>query len=56
MALEKQHLMAEGAGALAIAALLRSPERFAGMSVVLLVSGSKLGMDTLRELLAVEPG
>jgi len=52
MALGKQHLMIEGAGALSIAALVRNPERFAGQTVVLIISGSKLGMDTLRELLA----
>jgi threonine dehydratase len=52
LALGKQHLMIEGAGALSIAALVRNPERFAGQTVVLIVSGSKLGMDTLRELLA----
>ncbi len=52
LALGKQHLMIEGAGALSIAALVRNPERFAGQTVVLIISGSKLGMDTLRELLA----
>ncbi len=52
LGLEKQHLLIEGAGALSIAALLQQPERFAGQTVVLIVSGAKLGMDTLRELLA----
>jgi len=51
-AAERQHLLIEGSGALSIAALLRDPQRFAGQTVVLIVSGSKLGMDTLRELMA----
>lgn len=51
-AAERQHLLIEGSGALAIAALLRDPERFSGSTVVLVVSGSKLGMDDLRRLLA----
>ncbi|MCH7825857.1 MAG: threonine/serine dehydratase [Acidobacteria bacterium] len=50
--LDKQHLMVEGAAALPIACLMRNPRRFAGQSVVLLVSGSKLGLGTLRALLA----
>jgi len=52
VALGKQHLLVEGAGALPIAALMRNPQRFAGQSVVVLVSGSKLGLETLRALLA----
>ena len=52
VALDKQHLMVEGAGALPIASLMRNPQRFAGQGVVLLVSGSKLGLETLRALLA----
>jgi len=52
LAAERQHVLIEGSGALSIAAFLRDPERFNGQSVVLVVSGSKLGMDTLRELLA----
>jgi threonine dehydratase len=50
--LERQHLMIEGASALTIAALMRNPLRFAGQTVVLLVTGSKLGLATLRDLLA----
>ncbi len=56
VALDKQHLMVEGAGALPIASLMRNPQRFAGQSVVLLVSGSKLGLETLRALLAAAEG
>lgn len=52
LAAERQHLLVEGAGALSIAALRRDPERFSGRTVVLLVSGSKLGFDTLRQLMA----
>ncbi len=56
VALDKQHLMVEGAGALPIASLMRNPQRFAGQSVVLLLSGSKLGLETLRALLAATEG
>lgn len=56
MAAEHEHLLIEGAGALSIAALKRDPERFSGHTVVLLVSGSKLGLDTLRHLLAASGG
>jgi threonine dehydratase len=55
VAVEHQHVLAEGSGALAVAALMRDPERFAGQTVVLLVSGSKLGMEALRQLLAERP-
>jgi len=51
LALANEHLMIEGAAALAIAALARTPRRFAGQTVVLVLSGSKLSMQTLRELL-----
>ena len=52
VALDKHHMLIEGAGVLPIAVLLRNPRRFAGQTVVLLASGSKLALDTLRELLA----
>jgi len=52
LALDKQHVLIEGAAAMPIAALVRNPERFAGQTVVLVVSGAKLGIGTLRELLA----
>ena len=55
LALDKQHLLIEGAAALSIAALARTPGRFAGQTVVLVLSGSKLGMETLRELISGEP-
>ncbi len=51
LALERQHLLIEGAGALGIAALCRNPERFEGQTVVVVVSGSKLDMNALRRLL-----
>ena len=52
VALDKEHQMIEGSGALAIASLVRNPQRFTGQTVVLVLSGSKLGLETLRELLA----
>lgn len=53
---ERQHLLIEGAAALSIAALTRDPERFSGQTVVLLVSGSKLNFDTLRQLVIASGG
>lgn len=51
LAAEHEHVLVEGSGALAIAALSREPKRFVGQTVVLVASGSKLAMDALRELL-----
>ena len=50
LALDKHHMMIEGAAALSIAALLKSADRFAGQTVVLVLSGSKLSLETLRML------
>lgn len=43
--------LVEGAGALSVAAFLHARQRFAGRRVVLIISGSRLGLDGLRMLL-----
>jgi len=48
--LEKHFMLVEGAGALSIAAFMKIKERFSGKNVVLVVSGSKVSMATLKEI------
>ena len=43
--------LAEGAGALSVASLLQHPERFAGRTVVCVISGSRIPLDTLAQVL-----
>ncbi|MGD2245892.1 MAG: threonine/serine dehydratase [Candidatus Aminicenantes bacterium] len=52
--LEKHFMLIEGAGALSVASFLKSKERFKGKNVVLIISGSKLTLDTLREVISSE--
>ena len=49
--LEKHFMLIEGAAALSVAAFCRSPERFKGQRVVLLLSGARLSPDTLYDIL-----
>ncbi|RMG60296.1 MAG: pyridoxal-phosphate dependent enzyme, partial [Bacteroidetes bacterium] len=49
--LEKHYLMVEGAAALSVAALRREARRWAEKSVVLVLCGRKLGLETLRGLI-----
>jgi threonine dehydratase len=49
--LEKQYLLVEGAGALSVAAFIKQIDRFKGKNVVLILSGSKISLDTLRQIL-----
>ncbi len=49
--LEKHYLLIEGAAALSVAAFLKQPDRFQGKNVVLILSGSKISLDTLRHIL-----
>ncbi len=52
--LEKHFMLIEGAGALSVASFLKAKERFKGKNVVLIISGSKLTLDTLREVISSE--
>lgn len=49
--LETHYLFIEGAAALTVAALLKHPERFYGKKVALIISGAKLSLKTLKEIL-----
>jgi threonine dehydratase len=49
--LEKHHMLVEGSAALSVAAFLKNIERFEGKSVVLVLSGCKISLDSLRQVL-----
>ena len=49
--LEKHHLLIEGAAALSVAAFLQKSERFRGKRTVLVLSGAKISLETLRAIL-----
>jgi len=49
--LEKHYFLVEGAAALSVASLLQQKERFKGKTVVLILCGRKMGIETLREIL-----
>lgn len=50
--LEKHCMLIEGAAALSVAAFLREPGTWRGKTVVLVVSGKKVSLETLRRVLA----
>jgi len=49
--LERHHLLIEGAAALPVAAYLSDPDRFRGGNVVLVLSGCRIDLSTLKEIL-----
>ncbi|HEX9690879.1 MAG TPA: pyridoxal-phosphate dependent enzyme [Gemmatimonadales bacterium] len=49
---EEHRLVAEGSAALGVAALCRSPERFRGKKVVLVVCGRNIGLELFRRIVA----
>lgn len=53
--LVKHHVLIEGAAALPVAALLQNARRWHGKKVVLVLSGSKISLDTLRTIVHQEP-
>lgn len=50
LCLEKHNMLVEGAGALSVAAFLKSKERFKHKNVVLIISGAKISLAKLREI------
>lgn len=52
--LAHHHILIEGAAALPVAALLQDPQRWQGKTVVLVLSGSKISLETLRTILNQE--
>ena len=51
--LKQTHNLAEGAGAAALAAILKNPARFAGKKVVAVLSGGNLNLAELPEILRI---
>jgi threonine dehydratase len=51
LVIEKHSMLIEGAAALSIAAFLKKKADFAGQTVVLILSGKKVSIDTLRAVL-----
>ncbi len=49
--LEKHHLLIEGAAALPVAAFMKDTKRFEGKEVVLVLTGKRLGLGTLKMIL-----
>lgn len=49
--IEKEHLLIEGAAALSVAALLKENNEFAHKNVVLIISGAKLSLEKLKQIL-----
>ena len=51
LVLEKHFMLIEGAGALTVASFMKAKESFKGKNVVLVISGAKISMDILKEIL-----
>lgn len=52
LTMEKHHLLIEGAAALSVAAFIKQKNRLRGKNVVLILSGSKIGLETLKKILS----
>jgi len=52
LVIDKHSMLIEGAAALPVAGLLKEKERFAGKRVVLVLSGARIGLETLSEILS----
>jgi threonine dehydratase len=52
LSVEKHQILIEGAAALAIAAFTRAKSRFTGQNVALIISGKKISLEQLKEILA----
>jgi len=50
-AIERHHTLIEGAAALSIAAFSKDQKRFAGKKVALIISGKKISLEQLKEIL-----
>ena len=49
--IERHYMILEGAAAMSVASFLKQKERFQGKNVVLLLTSSKIGIETLKEIL-----
>ena len=52
LVLEKHSMLIEGAGALTVASFMKAKDSFKGKNVVLVISGAKISMDILKEILS----
>lgn len=51
LCLETHHMLIEGAAGVPLAALLKTPERFRGKTVVIVLCGANLSLETLKTIL-----
>ncbi len=51
LVLSKHHMLIEGGAAVAVAAFMKASGRFEGRHVVLIVTGARIGLDKLKEVL-----
>jgi threonine dehydratase len=51
LVLEKTYMLIEGAAALSVASFIKVKERFRNKNVVLVISGKKISLDTLKKIL-----
>jgi threonine dehydratase len=51
LVIARHFMLVEGAGALAVAAFIKEKERFKDKNVVLVISGGKIGLETLKFVL-----
>jgi threonine dehydratase len=51
LVLEKTYMLIEGAAALSVASFIKEKERFKNKNIVLVISGKKISLDTLRKIL-----
>jgi len=49
--IDTHHMLIEGAAAVAIAAFLKTKEKYTGKNVVLILCGANIGVETLKEIL-----
>ena len=54
LVIEKHYILIEGAAALSVASFIKEKERFKNKTVVLIISGSKIGLQTLKGFLLKE--
>jgi len=51
LVIEKEHFLIEGAAALSVSALMKEKEKFSHKNVVLVVSGAKLSLEKLKQIM-----
>ncbi|NPD89070.1 MAG: threonine/serine dehydratase [Asgard group archaeon] len=53
LVIDKHQILVEGAGALSIASFLKHKKKFKKQNIVLVISGSKISLDVLKEILCL---